>query len=449
MARSPRILGAAGIAFLVAGTLAPMAAGQTGHVASGCVRDCDPKAMNGPGYRRGEETTRLVLYGHFEDILNLAPLNTQAPDPVRERDINQGFLMPVVATNHRLGCPSACLDFHFRNNEFTMFSSPGLVEYLDEGWRTHQEPGLAADVRIEGREVLLYWYMSAHSVPNEDSGSGTGATAMVGVVPAVGVYARMETGRFKFQGDLIAESQDAAGAAQSLAERANMVTVPGRPDVYEFQVRMKVFQDIIPSADRANGFIVFVAPYQAKTDAVGGAQFMQADWRVRTGPEFPPRLVLAVEPTVRTEASSLSLSGGQLIVRWSVRSALGAYDLRDEALRLEAVGPTPWDPRGVDVLGLRRSVDCDGHFRPVNITWAYDLTRYPLADGRYELLASIPNLQDTYLAEERFVFDVVGGRPQVKGLVVFDGQAEVPGFEAFLGLSGVAFAFLLRQPNRR
>jgi hypothetical protein len=185
----------------------PLAGAQAQGIAK-CTAECDPKEANGGTMKKGEEITKVILYGHFEDILNMAPLNTQLPDPQREPDLNRGFLMPVIDTNTNACVPGTqtCGDFHFKNNEFTMFSSPGLVEYLQEGWRTHQEPGLADDAEIAADSFNLYWYMSAFAVPQQSSTGGGASAAKVGVVPQVGVFARMETGRFKFRGDVIAES---------------------------------------------------------------------------------------------------------------------------------------------------------------------------------------------------------------------------------------------------
>src|SRR5687767_2579063 len=76
-----------------------LASAQQGVPVEACSRECDPKEVNGPDPKVGNETVTQFLYGHFEDILNMAPLNAQPPDPAREPDLNKGFLMPVIDTN--------------------------------------------------------------------------------------------------------------------------------------------------------------------------------------------------------------------------------------------------------------------------------------------------------------------------------------------------------------
>ena len=375
-----------------------------------CSRECDPRSVNDNQLRTGKEPTNVVLYGHFQNVLDQAPVNTQMPDPMREPDLNAGFTMPSIDTN----MPCEQCNFHFKNNQFTMFSSPGFVEYLSDGkWYTHQEPGLAGDAKLVGEEIRLYWYMSAHGLSGQNSGSGTGSTARVGVMPQVGVYARMETGRFPFHGETIAESNDFDQNAPGSPERADMVTVPGQPDVYEFQVKMKIVKDMIPSSHLANGFIVYVNPYQVKTDQREGIQFAQPDWRLRTGADYPPRLIVPIEEPMSTVASSLTIFEERMFVRWSLLSVMGSYDMRDASLSLDVTGPSKIDPKAIDFIILKRSVDHDGHFKPVNATWAIDYRNFPMADGDYEVTMSIVNLQETYKLVHKVPFKVVNGKPDV------------------------------------
>jgi hypothetical protein len=394
----------------------PLGGAQTPTPIKECTAECDPKEANGGAMKKGDEVTKVILYGHFEDILNMAPLNTQIPDSQREPDLNRGFLMPVIDTNTGACAPGTqtCADFHFKNNEFTMFSSPGLVEYLQEGWRTHQEPGLADDAEIADATFNLYWYMSAHAVPQQSSTSGLGTTAKVGVTPQIGVYARMETGRFKYRGDEIASNN--FNDQPNSGTRQNLLTSPQGDDVYEFIIPMAVKSKIIPSADTKNGFIVFIQPYQIKQDGTSmdtSQQFMQADWRVRTGPSYPPRVVIPILKPMSTRATQLNIFEDRMFVRWSFTADFGSYDMKDNSLQLVSTGQGAIDSKAVDFIILKRSVDHDGHFKPVNATWAIDYLNFPLADGSYELTASIMNLQETYLLEHKFAFNVVGGVPDV------------------------------------
>lgn len=450
----------------VAVIASPLASAQApgADAVAKCSEECDPKEANGGTMKKGDEVTKVILYGHFEDILNMAPLNTQRPDDQREPDLNRGFLMPVIDTNTGACAPpgsQTCADFHFKNNEFTMFSSPGLVEYLQEGWRTHQEPGLADDAEIAADTFNLYWYMSSYAVPQGSSTSGSGATTKVGAVPQVGVYARMETGRFKFRGDLIADNNrndDPNGGT-----RKNLISAPNGNDVYEFVVPMTVKSKIIPSADTKNGFIVFIRPYQIQgsADDNPNVQFMQSDWRVRTGPNFPPRVVIPILKPMSTRATQLNIFEDRMFVRWSFTADFGSYDMRDNSLQLVSTGQGKIDSKAIDFIILKRSVDHDGHFKPVNATWAIDYLNFPLEDGSYELTASIVNLQETYLLEHKFAFNVVKGVPDVPrigaGAAGAGGQGgagaaqskggDAPGIELLplLGAIGVAAAVAVRR----
>lgn len=443
--------------FLALAALAPAGASEPIAVEK-CSRECDPQAVNGNTVKTGKEPTNLILYGHFQNILDMAPLNTQQPDSMREPDLQGSFLMPTIDTNTGVCQQQSCADFHFKNNQFTMFSSPGLVEYLTDGsWRTHQEPGLAGDAKLVGEEIRLYWYLSAHSLSGQNSGSGTGSTARVGVMPQVGVYARMETGRFPYRGEAIAESADFDTNGPGSTERANMVTLPSQPDVYEFQVKMRILKDVIPNSHLANGFIVYVNPYQVKTEAQEGVQFAQPDWRLRTGPNFPPRLVVPVEDTMSTVASSLTIFDERLFVRWSLLSVMGSYDLRDSELKIDITGPGKVDPKAIDFIILKYGKDHDAHFKPVNATWAIDYVNFPLADGDYELKLSIPNLQGTYLLVHTMPFKVVNGKPDVYEIGANapgaaapkatqpDGQAPSVGLLAIVGAVAATMVLLRRR----
>ncbi|HLE47298.1 MAG TPA: hypothetical protein VI818_03290, partial [Candidatus Thermoplasmatota archaeon] len=418
-----RILLTVFLAAIVAAPFIPIGGAQTQTPVASCTQECDPKDPKvNPTIPVTSGPVKVILYAHFEDILQLAPLNTQAPDAQKETDHNQGFLMPVLDTNTGLGCAQGnCLDFHFKNNEFTMFSSPGLVEYLTDGWRTHQEPGLAADTVIAASEFNLYWYMSSHVIPGDKSSSSQGGTARVGVMPQVAVYARMETGRHKFHGQIIAESLDMVDPNH--ATRVNMITTPSAvepKEVYEFQVKMQVKMKVIPSAESAAGFLVYINPYQIKNggNQAGSTQVAQEEWRVRSGAKFPPRLVIPLDSPMATKASTLSIFEDSLFVRWSFVSALGSYDMKDASLLIRSTGPSPINvEKQIEHIILKRSVDHDGHFKPVNSTWRVDYgmqnPEFKLADGDYELTASISNLQETFLLEQKFPFKVVKGVPDV------------------------------------
>jgi hypothetical protein len=434
--------------------------------------DCNPVKEN-DGIKMGADVSvRTILYGHFPDILQRAPINTQKPDPAYEGDLNGGFPMPTLDTN------SACAqcNVHFKNNRFIMFSSPGLVEYGGEGWRIHQEPGLARDVEIDGSTITGYWYMSTRSAP-----AFVPVPNSPGVMPLVGVYMRMETGRHPFHGTLIAEGDTGTGRGSPDAGKAQnkAVTIYQAPDgsdnIYQFKVDMTVRTNKIPSRADAQGYVVTIIPYQLRYGEEGAAtsaEFTQADWRVRTGPDYPPRLVLNVKNPMVTTHTLVHTFDNHLFFRWSFLSPWGSYDLDANSLQLEVSSPNKklgtsgpsalQSKEGLEFIKLKHSVDHDGHFKPLNATWRYAYGQKPLPAGEYTVSAMVHNLQNTYMLmwEEKFIVNEKG-IPQVQSIGgsggVGGGKAaggggpggDSPGFEAFGLIVAAAVAAIVVARRRK
>jgi hypothetical protein len=437
--------------FLVPTTMA-QAPGEAYRVTNCKPENCDPLAANGGQVQTGDAVVKTILYGHFEDILQSAPLNTQAPHPEKEVDQNKGFLMPTIDTN------TACeqCNLHFKNNQFEMFSSPGLVEYTAEGWRIHQEPGLAETVQIAGDTMHLYWYLSAHNVPN----APTGQPAGFGTVASIGVYARMETGRFSGYGELIAEGDTGTGYGSPQPSTdpntypITMYNAPGEDAVYEFEVPMRVINPTIPSAASSQGYVVTVVPYQVKQGEE--AEFTQAEWRVRTGAKFPPRIVVDVANPMVTKHTLVHTYDDQLFFRWSFVSPWGSYDLDPASLEIQVDGPKQLTGADIEFIKLKHSIDHDGHFKPVNASWRYPYVANPLPPGEYTVKASVHSLQHTYLLEwsETFTVDE-RGVPQVDSIGNLGGSGgggagakggaggDSPGFEVLALVAAVAVGALL------
>lgn len=368
--------------------LAPSAAAQSPGQALGavdrCTKACDSAALNGPEPKRGNESVHVVLYGHVADILNRAPMNTERPDPVREPDRRRQF--PPCA-EVRTGTPADVTSMSCR---MVFFSSPGHVEVAGTGWRTHQQPGQAYALDLRGPTMNLYLTLSTSAA-----------------TPNVGMWARLETGRFTMRGDLIAES------SADLVPRRTLVSVPGDPyDAYEFEVPLRIHRPQMPGGPNATGFILTVEVHQLRTSE---ATVMQP-WQLRVGHKFPPRLVFETATVLRTASSSMAIFQGSTYIRWSVESALGTYNVRDDQLRLVPTGTTLLPPEALEIVSKRRTVDHDGHFKPMNITWRLNHTQHRLDDGTYELLASIPTLDGAYLLEEGFSFQVRNGKPVLKAI---------------------------------
>lgn len=405
------------LALLILALAVPPAAGQAGKPVESCSRQCDPHDtdVNGPGIRTLGPVD-VILYGHFRDILTMAPLNTQAPDPKREPDQNQGFLMPVIYTN--LPCGTSC-NLNFRNNVFVLYSSAGLVEYREEGWRTHQGSGLGYPIEIAKDRVNLYWYMSARTVPKHGLTEPLEPWTRVGVMPSVAVSGRMETGRFPGRGLVIAEGDTGN-------QRTHMISMPFEPDVvYEFRVPLRVYSSEIPSNPAYGGFIVSVIPYQFRSE--GSTEIAQNEWRIRTGARFPPRLVLPVSNPLEGRGVEVKLWNGTAYVRSYFQSPFGNYDIPPETLRLEVRGPSHIPANAIRLERVWAQYDHE-NWHPLNVTWSVDAPIALLAPGRYTIHVSAENLQHTFRAEQSAEFVVAG----------FSGASEIPSLPAGLVLLGIA-----------
>jgi hypothetical protein len=441
---------------------------------SGCaeLENCDPQQANQEAWGQsmildtdGKAAVRMILFAHFQDLLQRAPLNTQEPQAEREPDLDRGFLMPTIYVEDQGGQQAPCCKFN--NNRFLMFSSPGFVEYLQEGnWRVHQEPGLAADVEIHGDTVWGYWYMSPSNVPDSLPVSGTAP----GVIPAVGVYMKMNLGRFESDESsrIIAEGDTGSGfgspdSAGQCGDCVTMISTPGQDEVWEFKVPMKVSKSVIPSvwdetvSEKDHGYVVRAIPYQLETEQ---GRVTQADWRLRTGIDYPPRLVLDIKNPMVTTSTRAHLFDDYLFFRWSFTSPWGSYDVDANSLMLEVEGPKNLGPGDIEFVNLKHSVDHDGHFKPLNATWRYDYVNNPLPPGKYTIKAMVHNYQNTYMktwTEEFTVNDK--GIPELESIGAVGGSGgraqggadggDSPGFEA-VGLLAVfaAMAFVAQRRRR-
>lgn len=391
------------------------------------LENCDPRQANEAAGRPAVITAddnmpvRTILYAHYlENIIQQAPLNTQYPDPDREEDLYGSTFMPTVYVPGETPCCK------FRNNQFKLFSTAGLVEYLADGFRVHQEAGLAEPVQlapIDGEYAYVYWYMSPESAPEAVPGDH------VGVMPAVGVYAKWNLGRHPSDDArlLVGEGDTGSGfgsatplADDQCADCVTMVSQPGETNpVYQFKVPLKLDRTILPDVfdpaydDKEKGYFLQVIPYQVEQEQ---AQVTETSWRLRTGPDYAPRLVVDVQDPLVTISTRVHTFGDGLFYRWSFKSVWGTYDVDVNTLDLVVEGPdgTTLSP---ELVKIKYSLDHDGHFKPINATWRHDFVQEPLAPGTYTIRASVDNLQGTYRLEWTDEFTVDADRvPQVEDL---------------------------------
>jgi hypothetical protein len=426
-------------------SLAPAASAQnTGSAPyDGCSRHpetCDPVAANEGQVRTGDQAVRVILFGHFQDMLQRAPVNTQPPHPELEPDVNAGFLMPTLYVENE-GAPCC----RFQNNRFLMVSSPGLIEHdgVDQ-WRVRQQPYLPYPLRLAGDTVTGFWYISP--------GSGSDAAAgepRPGVMPGVGVYMRMETGYLADRGTLIAQGDTGSGyRTEGVPETEGTITMlgtPGQDVVYEFQVPMRLEVERLPFVTdggwaTGEGFVVTAVPYQIEySDAVS---VTQSDWRLRTGPEYPPRLVVDVERPMRTVMTETVPHDQGLAFRWHLQSVFGSYDVDLDSFTMRVTGPDGVvHADGNMTRDIRYSTDHAGVFRPVNATWRLmpGIGDGPLPDGRYHVDASVVSHQGTYRLTWEQDYRLRDGAVLSPNTALFEGEA-APGAGGLFALVGLAVA---------
>lgn len=369
-----------------------------------CMQQCRPldADANGPAPHEGAEVSTSILYPHFQDLLNRAPTNLQLPDALCEPDLNGGMVAPTASTRTNTDA-----DLRFENNWFYGATSAGFVEFgADCTWRTHMEPGFAADVELAGGTATLYVYVSAYPVPGQSTSTGLLGHNAPDVMAQVGVYARWETGRFSFHGTLIAEGDTGNGDVAGLAAgpgRVNLVTLPGQPDVYEVAVPLALKTSTIPHGAAGSLLSVNVYQLKVKDGALAGTQAAQGDWRFHTGPATPPHLVFETTHPLRTTGlGAVAAPGGGFQVDWSLVSPWGSYDLTPASLRGEATFPDG-STHAVPVVSMTRSVDHDGHFKPTDVVFGLP---GPLPTGHYKVEVSALNLQGTYRLADEAGFDL-------------------------------------------
>jgi len=355
----------------------------------------------------------MTFYAHWSDVLSPAPMNTVPPEPGVEHDINQGFQMPTVVL--RSPCGEPC-NVTFQNNVFTLFTVP----FPTSGSRgidfVASEP--AYDVGLGDGPIVVYAYLSAHPVPTVSSASEAGRLTNFGLMPLVNVDALWETGRHPGHGVPIA-----AGKTESTV---NMIYVPGGDPVYEIKIVMGRFIDTVPAGE---GTLLTLRVNQL---AASNAELQQSNWRLRSGPEYPWRIVVPVENPLVTRGLRSSVENDTATIRWAVKAAWGAYDVDASTfqLRLEANGQRILMPP----TSVEYAASHDTAVRTLYANWALPFDRL---NGSREWAATgtVQNLQhSTALTDETTVV-----------LTHFEGTSRVPGLGLLAAFIGVAAALWVRR----
>jgi hypothetical protein len=355
-----------------------------------CASQCHPTDpdVNDPAVRN-QGPVNVILYAHWDEILQWAPMNPSPPDPRHEHDLREGFLMPTLTTS--TGCEDC--NVHFKNNVFTMSVVSGPLAFDENGVRcpigcTNDGYGAA----LQGDTLVAYAYFSADSVPEQCFVAATCEEAdqqtTGGIVPNIRVLAEWRQGASDaYPGGLV---------ATGVSDRVDLLSLPSEELVYEMRIELRIREGLNATGVKPGQAMMHVEPYQLDT---GTMEFMQREWRARTGPDFPWRVILPVAQPLSTENLTLTPRGDEIWIVWHVASPLGFTDVDFTETRLNIL-----DSEGRVLRGpyYPEAAFCNGmecHFQPVRFAW-----RVPMGDlvgkpsGTLQL--SVLNGQGTYRLEE-------------------------------------------------
>lgn len=285
----------------------------------------------------GQDEHCLVLYAHHRDMLNRGYLNTQRPADCAE-DLARGFTtVPHV---------EPYWSFHRK----VLAPQSGFIEYNE---------GCAGDARLTGSlefseplrlsdatDIIGYWHLSADALEISIA-DVLGDGPSMGVMPCVTVRMVLETGRSPGMGSVIAEGQttktilttpDGAPLPVDLDDPCPGATgqISGE-EVTEFEVNLGS-----EAAELSNeGFHVEVQWYQHDGgDPDETSNVVQNDWNMRTGADYPNRIVMPVRQTHHVDRLSTTTNAdGTITVDAKISSVLGRYDVDEQNLRLWVTDP--------------------------------------------------------------------------------------------------------------
>lgn len=424
---------------LVVFTATPLVAAQ-GPVATpsaGCIEEeCDPLMANG-GVVKTDGPVRVILFAHFWDdsaFNSFHPLTLASPAQMGSQPFNRG---PPTAT---VNVDPAAV--HFRNNRI-VFDYAGSSRSFAFPTTSPETHGLANTVHVVGDTMWFYWYMSPGG-PNTNRGAA----------PCIGLYARVETGRFSFStaSTILAEGDLGGGygasAPADLCKGATLVSRPPNDDVYEFRIPLTVLEPDIPSIFDGNegGFTITVVPYQLSVNP--SVDLLQPEWRMRGGAQYPPRLVLDITNPLQAGPARLERDNGFLKMQWAFLSPLGAADYNQTSLTVDIDGPVHKEGADIQRVVENSTQPLYADYLPENATWAYDHASSPLPDGDYVARFRVETYQRTFQVSRDELFRVSNGKlllPDASGKYETEAkETAAPAFSALvLGIlcaAGVAAA---------
>lgn len=391
-------------------------------------------------------SVEVKLYGHVFDLLNKVPINTEVPPA---SDLGRNFGTPTLRTGVQ--------DLDTQNYLY-FYSTPGPVHYnVTEtvggvvGPRLHPERGIAMDMELEpGKDIVAYWYMSADSV----------STRTVGFAPGVdlGVLAQLKVRATIRLGDDIGQDLDKQPIVAQGEALVDMIVTPSDPKVYEIVINLGKPQREVIKADE--DFNIKFEWYQVKDEA-SGAEFVQRDWELHTGKDYPNRVHLWVRNPVVLQDIHPQFVGDKLVIHNYLNSPLGNYDVDASSTTVTIQGPSEAKSLSQPVV-VQRTWEHNHHFDAVTVTYLWDYRDDDAVPGEYKVTTSAWNLQHTAMAEKTAHFYIDEGGKAGKAIAAsgdeikpFDledvekGPKNAPGFEGLFVIAALAAVAFGRRKKRR
>lgn len=386
-------------------------------------------------------STPTTLYVHLLDQHSDSPINSQLPDDRFIESASPFYVSPT--TNCLSPVEGGLLDSDW--NTWFGFSSAAYVWYdgaRDGNPMYHPERSLQWDIRPDlTAPFRLHWFLRTDAPSNALSPVAPGASV---ILPNMAVGAWMRTS------ELIGVGNDGYKAGKLLAqgetvgnlggEQLTSTASPGgsiiwhdvvdaqgvHQSVYEFILEMAWEPDaLIP---KEQGFGLQVAAYlkSEACDDPANAGITPSLVAPYAGGKLQPRLELAIFDPLRIQLLQPIVVGDLLVIRATVSSALGAYDVNEAVtderglvggISMSVEGPSQASSLQRGEVYMGHAYNTWGHHHdPVDIWYTWNLTEDAASDGAYTVRMAATNDQATATATSTAMF-TLGDSVRVTGCV--------------------------------
>lgn len=357
---------------------APVAAAQ--QPVQHCEERCAPTQPLVPS-TADDPTVDIFLYAHMEHPLNDGLLTTQSPSPELDPPVDWGLLTPTLDTN--TGTP---LDADFGYDVRLVAATH--IEVHDTGWSAYRH-GTFRPLELGTMPLTLFVYYSADSDPQ-----GQGPVGVAPQVRVAAVWKVHETDR-----DIV--------VAEGTSDSIHMMSQDGGRFAYEIPIELyPQFKSGFPDASLRRSSIE-VRTYQVSNPLVEAGQ---AQIRVRSGVEFPWRLIVPVRNALDTaEVEWLRGDEGVFLI-WHATSPFGVQDVDAESAVLR-IPNGDGTMRELPPASVRYYNQHDFQLHPVRLVWKFSHAEAEEHLGKLGVL-SVRNSQATFELRETVSFALQPLRPR-------------------------------------